>query len=156
MQKSKIKKLLCSYLQVSLEKNDSSTEFIILFMTNIFVVRIFLIACLTNTFVVRSERVNQFEKYFRKKLDFIDIKILPRFTKPSVATTMYKDSTKVCLIILHFIFINGGWTRDFEKGGECSISDGAIFQISKAKIMSETTSFWQNVSVNVLKFSLFL
>ena len=59
LQKSKVKKLLCSYLWVSLEKYDSSTEFIILFMTNIFVVRIFLIACLTNIFVVRSERVNQ-------------------------------------------------------------------------------------------------
>ena len=36
-----------------------STEFIILFMTNIFAVRIFLITCMTNIFVVRSERVKQ-------------------------------------------------------------------------------------------------
>ena len=48
------------------------------------------------------------EKYFRPKLekDFIDIRILPRFTKITVTMTMYKKSTKVYLILLHFIFIN--------------------------------------------------
>ena len=47
---------------------------------------------------------NQFQKYLRQKL--IDIKILPRFTKPSVTMALYKKSTKVYLILLHFIFIN--------------------------------------------------
>ena len=36
-----------------------STEFIILFMMNIFVVCIFLIVCLTNIFVVRSKHVKK-------------------------------------------------------------------------------------------------
>ena len=36
-----------------------STEFIILFMRNIFLVRIFSITCLTNIFIARSERVKQ-------------------------------------------------------------------------------------------------
>ena len=36
-----------------------STEFIILFMINIFLVHIFLIACLTNIFIIHSERVKQ-------------------------------------------------------------------------------------------------
>ena len=51
---------------------------------------------------------NQFEKYLQQKLEkhFIDIKILPIFTKPSVTVTLYKKSTKVHLIPLHFIFIN--------------------------------------------------
>ena len=51
---------------------------------------------------------NQFEKCFRQKLEkyFIDIKILPRFTKPRVVMTLYKKSTKVYLILVHFVFLN--------------------------------------------------
>ena len=53
-------------------------------------------------------RNNQFEKCFREKLEkcFIDIKILPRFTKPSVAMTLHKQSLKVYLTLVHFIFLN--------------------------------------------------
>ena len=42
----------------------------------------------------------------KPKKYFIGIKILPRFKKPSVTAAMYKKSTKVYLILLHFIFIN--------------------------------------------------
>ena len=51
---------------------------------------------------------NQFEKCFWQKLEkcFIDIKILPRFTKPSVAVTLYKNSAKVYLILAQFIILN--------------------------------------------------
>ena len=50
---------------------------------------------------------NQFERYFRKKLKkyFIDIKNLPKFTKPSVTTTMHKKSAKVHLILLILLHI---------------------------------------------------
>ena len=37
---------------------------------------------------------------------FYRLKILPRFTKPSMTKTMYKKSTKVYLILSYFFFIN--------------------------------------------------
>ena len=51
---------------------------------------------------------NQFKKCFRQKLEkcFIDIKILPRFTKPRVVMTLYKKSAKLYLTLVHFIFLN--------------------------------------------------
>ena len=68
---------------------------------------------------------NQFEKCFRQNLEkcFIDIKILARFTKPSVAMTLYRKSTKMYLILVHFVFldvhIDGsnkyGWIEEVNK-----------------------------------------
>ena len=53
----------------------------------------------------------------------INIKILPRFAKPSVTMTLYKKSKKMYLIQLHFIFSNihidgsskYGWIEEANK-----------------------------------------
>ena len=68
---------------------------------------------------------NEFEKCFRQKLEkcFIDIKVLPRFAKPSLAMTLYKKSTKVYLTLVHFISLNVhigesnkyGWIEEVNK-----------------------------------------
>ena len=48
-------------------------------------------------------------------------------------------------------------SRDFKKGGRCMSATMVGFRWSKtAKITLKAISFWQNISVSIFKFSLFL
>ena len=66
----------------------------------------------------------------------INIKILPRFTKPSVTRTLYKKVAKVYLILLHFFFINVhidrskkyGWIEEANKFLSLNFSIFAFFK----------------------------
>ena len=66
----------------------------------------------------------------------INIKILPRFTKPSVVMTLYKKSTKTYLILLHFNFINVhidrsnkyGWIEEANKFLSLNVNIFAFFK----------------------------